>query len=182
MLGIVFTELMDMIEADFSIDMVDDILEDTGFKTDGAYCSVGAYDHKELVGLVVALSKRTGISSDNLVQAFGKRLASRFAQRYPMFFEGITDIFDFLKTVDGRIHVEVKKLYPDAELPKFVVRDIDSTSVAMEYRSSRSFENLARGLIEGMSEYFQQPVTITMEAKIEAGGGKFTVFTISKLS
>ena len=74
MLGIVFSEFVDMVEASFSADMVDDILDDTGFETDGAYSTVGAYDHQELVGLVVALSKRTGISIDDLVQAFGQHL------------------------------------------------------------------------------------------------------------
>ncbi|MCZ2808959.1 MAG: heme NO-binding domain-containing protein [Candidatus Bathyarchaeota archaeon] len=181
MLGIVFSEFVDMVEASFSADMVDDILDDTGFETDGAYSTVGAYDHQELVGLVVALSKRTGISIDDLVQTFGQHLMVRFAERYRFFFEGVTDFFDFLKSVDNQIHVEVRKLYPVAELPRFVVRDINPTTVVMEYHSSRSFENLARGLIEGAADYFNQPVSISMETKKEATDQKFTEFTITTL-
>lgn len=45
MKGIVFTEFVDMVEAQFSADMVDDILDDAAPASGGAYTAVGTYDH-----------------------------------------------------------------------------------------------------------------------------------------
>jgi hypothetical protein len=42
-----------------------------------------------------------------------------FAERYPALFENVSEPFAFLKNIDNYIHVEVRELYPDAELPRF---------------------------------------------------------------
>jgi hypothetical protein len=49
MKGMVFTEFLEMVEAKFSADMVDDIISDSDLPNGGAYTSVGTYDHSELV-------------------------------------------------------------------------------------------------------------------------------------
>jgi hypothetical protein len=49
----------------------------------------------------------------------GQHLFGRFVC-FP-FFSGVTSAFDFLAGLNGIIHVEVRKLYPDAELPHFEV-------------------------------------------------------------
>ena len=61
MKGMVFTEFLEMVEDKFSADMVDDIIDDSAPPSGGAYTAVGTYDHNELVGMVVALSQRSGL-------------------------------------------------------------------------------------------------------------------------
>ena len=46
------------------------------------------------------------------------------------------------------VHVEVRKLYPDAELPSFVTR-WEGDAFVLEYRSQRPFAALAEGLLRG---------------------------------
>ena len=92
MLGIVFTEFLDLVESAYAPEMVDEIIDDAELVSHGAYTAVGSYDHSELIALIDALSKRTGESVDSLVQIFGKHLFGRFADRYPMFFDGHTVI------------------------------------------------------------------------------------------
>lgn len=40
MLGLVFTEFMELVEQEFSLDMVDDLIEDNQLSSDGAYTAV----------------------------------------------------------------------------------------------------------------------------------------------
>lgn len=164
MKGIVFTEFFSMVERKFSEDMVDDIIDDSNLPSGGAYTAVGTYSHEEMVALVVALSKRTQIEINDLLLSFGRHLFGQFVKGYPAFFDGVTDVFTLLASVDDVIHVEVRKLYPDATLPSFEVEYRDESRLVLRYRSPRHFEDLAQGLIEGAIDYFGKPVTCARSA------------------
>ncbi len=181
MLGIVFTEFLDMVEDKFDLDTVDAILDDANVKSGGAYTAVGSYDHQEVVALVVALSRRTSVPIDDLIHTFGHHLTGRFAQLYPSFFENISDPFDFLETVDQHIHREVKKLYPNAQLPTISTERIDEQTMVVTYRSHRSFGKLAEGLIQGSLDHFNCQATLQME-DTSTGDASTARFVITKKS
>ena len=160
MKGMVFTEFLEMVEAKFSADMVDDIIEDSNLPNGGAYTAVGTYDHNELVQMVVALSKRTDIPAPDLVQVFGEHLFGRFNALYPSFFAGVNSALDFLEGIETVIHTEVRKLYPDAQLPQFdCTRSEDG--LKMLYSSPRHFGDLAEGLIKGAVAHFGGGIAVT---------------------
>src|SRR6266540_2882152 len=119
MKGMIFTEFLEMVEDHFSPEVADRIIEACHLPSGGAYTAVGTYDHHEMVQLVTELSRESGIAVPALLHLFGKHLFGRFVANYPQFFEGIDSAFDFLEKIHSYIHVEVRKLYPDAELPSF---------------------------------------------------------------
>ena len=173
MKGIVFTELIEMVEADLGIEIADRMISGSETPTDGAYTAVGTYDHMELVHLVVSLSQETGISVSELVQAFGKHLFNRFSELYPVFFEGVKSATEFLPLVETYIHVEVRKLYPDAELPSF---DCESRADGLEmtYRSKRPFADLAEGLIRACIDHFEDDLRVIRTDLGEKNGTEAT--------
>ena len=116
MKGVVFTEFLEMVEERFSPETADRIIEASNLSTDGAYTAVGTYDYEELAQLVNHLSAETGIAAAELLRSFGHRLFQHFHRGYNTFFDGIDSSFDFLKKVESYIHVEVRKLYHDAEI------------------------------------------------------------------
>ena len=173
MKGIVFTEFMELVEQQFGMDTLDDIIEAANLPNDGAYTATGTYDHQEIVQLVMLLSQKTGVAVPELLHAFGKFLFGRFAQNYGVFFDGISDARTFLSRIEGVIHVEVRKLYPGAELPRFEHRTLDDGSFQIDYFSARHFEDLAHGLIEGCCEHFNEAGTLDRDP-IE-DGTRFTL-------
>lgn len=159
MKGMVFTEFLEMVEAKFSADMVDDIIDDANPASGGAYTSVGTYSHEELVDMVVALSNRTQIPVPVLVRTFGEHVFGVFARSFQQFFEGVPDALTFLSGIEDIIHAQVIKLYPDAQLPKFdCVRD--GNQLTMIYHSDRHLADLAEGLIMGCGQHFGDNLTI----------------------
>lgn len=172
MKGMVFTEFLEMVDEVFSADMVDDIIDESKVESGGAYTTVGFYDHQEMLALVTALSHKTGKPIPDLVQHFGRHLFSRFQQLYPQFFYGITHAFDFLESIETRIHVEVHKLYPDAELPSFEVTRDGINKLEMIYRSKRPFADLALGLIQGCIEKYGGGYQVTHEPMAVAVGSQ----------
>lgn len=161
MKGVVFTEFMEMVEARMGLDMLDHIITEAQLPNDGAYTSVGTYDHAEMVRLVTALSKATGLSASQLMHLFGEQLFQRFSVSYPALFGDASNVFDFLGRVDGVIHVEVRKLYPDAELPKLECERPRDGVLSVLYSSPRGFGDLAAGLIAGCIKHFNEPIAVT---------------------
>lgn len=159
MKGMVFTEFLEMVEMEFSADMVDDIIADSAPPSGAAYTAVGVYDHDELVQMVVALSLRTDVPVPTLVQVFGAHLFGRFSSLYPSLFADQVSALDFLEGIETVIHTEVRKLYPDAQLPQF---DCTRTSdgLQMRYSSPRHFGDLAEGLIKGAIAHFGEGIAV----------------------
>jgi hypothetical protein len=116
-----------------------------------------------MVALVLALSARSGAAVPDLLRAFGEYLFGRFATGYPAFFSGQHDAFTFLSGIESIIHAEVRKLYPDAELPTFEVEHHDDRRLVIVYSSGRHFEDLAEGLIRGCIAHFGRPATLRRE-------------------
>lgn len=174
MKGVVFTEFLELVEDAFPLGVAERIVDTCDLPSGGVYTAVGTYDHKEIVQLVVALSKETGVPVPDLVFTFGKHLFGRFQAGYPQFFEGVTDAFTFLERVDGYIHVEVRKLYPDAELPVFRTERPNSDTLVMTYISQRGFGKLAEGLIAGCCDYFGEKVSVATE-QVDDSTVRFTL-------
>lgn len=163
MKGIVFTEFFQLVGTLFSEDMVDDIIDECDLETDGAYTTVGTYNHTELLQLVGALSEKSKIPVKDLVYKYGHHLFSRFHELMPVFFEKPQSAFDFLESVHDTIHVEVKKLYPEANLPSFKTTRTDQNTLIMVYESQCPFADFAHGLMVGCIDFYKENIQITSE-------------------
>lgn len=180
MKGIVFTEFMDMLDAQHSPRLVEEILDHVELASGGAYTSVGTYDPSEMIALVGEASAQTGIPVPDLLRTFGHHLFGRFVTLFPVFFEGVTSSFDFLPTVDSFVHLEVLKLYPDAELPTFGTDFSTPGSLRMTYRSSRNLPDLAHGLLEAAVKHFDDGLVIHRQPPAAEDGA--VVFILSPAS
>jgi len=165
--GVVFTEFLEMIEDRFSPEMVDNIIEDSDLPSGGAYTAVGTYPHTEIVAMVAALSRRSGLAVADLLLAFGEHLFGRFAIGHPTLMTQNTSAFDFLAGIEHVIHAEVLKLYPQAQLPRFMVEEHTPDRLILLYDSPRHFEDLAEGLIRGCMAHFGERVDIARSSVLE---------------
>ena len=163
MKGIVFTEFVEMVESAHGADMVDTLIDQTNPTSGGIYVSTGTYDHTELVKMVQELSAQSGTAVDELLVAFGRYLMPRFSESFPHFFDPHDHLFDFLESVHGYIHVEVRKLYPDAELPELSSERIAKNKLTLIYTSRRHLSKFGQGLIEGAAKEFG--CTLSIEAE-----------------
>lgn len=163
MKGIVFTELLKMAEDAFGEEVVDGVLDQTDLLDDGAYTAVGNYPCSELMKIVQGFSTHSGISPEVLQQKFGHWMWAVFSDKYPEFMADKENSFAMLEAIDGEIHVEVRKLYPDAELPKFNSKRRSEDHLELEYTSPRPLVPFCHGLIEACTQHFKETVDISLE-------------------
>jgi len=171
MKGIVFVELIRMAESVMGEESVDDILDKVDLESDGAFSAVGNYPCRELLQIVDAVGAELVASAKTLHRQFGHWMFGRFANGYPVFFEGKNDGFDMLESIENEVHLEVRKLYPEVELPTFATERLEDGRFKMVYSSERPLHHFCHGLIEACLQYFKQDVAIEMSKPKE--GDKF---------
>jgi len=179
MKGVVFTEFFEFVEGRFSPEIAERLIEGAALPSGGIYTSVGTYDHAEMVKLVWNLSAIAAIGAPDLLKEFGRHLLKQFVVKFPPFFAGIASTFEFLPKVDSFVHVEVKKLYPDAELPTFSCAFPTPERLQMTYESERNLPDLAEGLILGCLEHFGERMEVVRSSV--PGNPRATLFTVTRV-
>lgn len=159
MKGIVFTSLGDMVEEKFGLETWNTLLKDVNLPSGGIYTAGGTYPDEELTALIMGMSKLVKREPSELIETFGVYMFPVLAGKYPNFLEK-KNLKDFIKSIDEVIHVEVRKLYPDASLPFITYKDPAPNMLIFNYRSPRKLCTLAIGLIHGAAAHFKTKVTI----------------------
>jgi len=167
--GIVFTEFLELVEDKFGLEMVEEIIEKSELSSGGAYTAVGTYDFAEMLSLLKNLSEKTSISIDDLLLTYAEHFFSVLASSYPGLIEKYEDPIELLSSIENHIHIEVRKIYPDAELPTFEVLEKTKTSLILIYKSSRAMYNFGLGLMNKTFEHYNASATIHLEKLKEDG-------------
>lgn len=179
MRGMIFTQLLDMIEDDLGLAVKDRVLSLANPAQGGIYAATGDYPATELLQLVHTLSEQTGQAPAALLRRFGTYMFRHFVGVYGRFFEGAPSCFEFLRRVESYIHVEVRKLYPGAELPRFSYPLDEPTQLVMEYHSPRGLAAFAEGLIRAAIEHFGEPLRLQVQ-DLSAGAGTQARFILDR--
>ncbi|MEM6684225.1 MAG: heme NO-binding domain-containing protein [Bacteroidota bacterium] len=169
MKGIIFTEFLDLVEDKFGLGMVDTIISESELPSNGVYTAIGTYSFSEMLQLIQNLSTHTQISVDGLLLTYGEHFFQVIENSYPGLLASYQDPIEMLASIENHIHVEVRKIYPDAELPTFVVEHQTANSLIMVYKSSRAMHHFGLGLMNKTFEHFKSSAEIILE-KIKDDG------------
>lgn len=169
MKGIVFTEFLELVEDTFGLETVEEIIEKSNLPSKGAYTAIGTYAFSEMLSLVTHLSEKTQMSIDELLHVYGLHFFNVIERDYLPILRTYSGPLDLLSSVESHIHVEVMKIYPDAELPRFEVVEKKEKSLILTYYSSRSMYAFGLGLMEKAFEFYGKKASITYEKVKEDG-------------
>ena len=169
MKGIVFTEFLELVEDKFGLEMVDKIISEAQLESNGIYTTIGTYSFSEMLQLLQNLSKNTTISVDSLLLIYGEHFFSVIEKSYPGLLASFKDPIEMLASIENHIHIEVKKIYPDAELPTFIVEEKYKNSLIMIYKSSRAMHHFGLGLMNKTFSHFNSTAKIELQ-KIKEDG------------
>jgi len=169
MKGIVFTEFLEMVEETFGLETLDYIIYKSDLKSKGIYTSIGTYDFFEMLSLISNLSEKVKIPVQDLIYAYGLYFFKVLVDHHPKIIEMYKTPMDMLESVENHIHVEVRKLYPGAELPTFKIVTRNDDFMEMIYYSDRSLYMFAKGLMEKTFEHYNKNATVEFELLKENG-------------
>jgi hypothetical protein len=162
MRGLLFTEFLEFVDARFGGACVDDLLTAVRTPHGGAYTAVERYPASELYAMLAALAERERADPDRLLVEYGHHLFGALHDAHPDYFANISGTADLMAHVEDHIHIEVKKLHPDAKPPRFRMEGADGRWT-VRYYSHRPLHAVAHGLMEAAGRHFGEQLTIERE-------------------
>ena len=176
MKGIVFTEFLELVEDKFGLEVVEQIIEESELESKGEYTAIGTYQFSEMLSLLTNLSSLAKVSVNDLLHVYGLHFFDVLFKHHPTIFEMYSDPIELLSSIEKHIHVHVRKIYPEAELPRFEVKEKSDSKLEMVYHSSRSMYSFALGLMEKTFEHYDSSATIVFDLlKPDGSEVKFTI-------
>jgi hypothetical protein len=168
MKGLIFNLLESAVVAEHGEDTWDELLDRAGLE--GAWTSVGSYPHQDLLAVVAAAATQWNWSQDDVIRWFGRAAIPPLAAAYPTFFAAHASTFPFLRTLNDVHHLEVLKVYPDADLPVFAFDPSREERVlTMRYSSARALCTFGEGLIHGAGDYFGEALAVEQPRCVHRG-------------
>lgn len=169
MKGLVFTTFYAHCESRYGADYLDDVIEDANLPSKGAYTSVGSYPFEEMVALITALTRKSGTELRVVLEEFGRFCFAQWVRYVPAYFEN-KSLFEILASVDEFHENEVRKLYPDAELPSFKLDSRDSEMLVLRYYSCKPLADLAAGVIKGAASHLGETIEVSHRPVTDSRG------------
>jgi|TARA_B110000977_G_scaffold28389_1_gene36383 hypothetical protein len=179
MKGIVFTSFISFLENELGLIETESIILRAELNSAGAYTTVGSYDFKELLHLILLSSQSLKITPKHLSQRFGSYLFITLAKASPQHVKGKHSCFELFETINDVIHVEVKSIYPEARPPLVHFKRISPSTATLHYLSHRCLGDVMYGVIEGAGNYFNEKLLIKRKRLNEKGSEE--VFTVTIL-
>ena len=180
MKGIIFTLFIEYAEVTFGGLVSEQMISSCDLSTGGAYTAVGTYDHREIVQMIVKLSELTDREVPDLLKSFGFHLFGKLSAGYPELIANVNDSFELVSIIENHIHVEVRKLYPDASLPSFSHEFTGPDELHLLYESERGLADLAEGLLMGCFDHFGEEVVLERE-DLSPGDGTRVAFKMRRV-
>ena len=154
MKGFIFTNFLDFVEKNKGLEMVDSMISDCDLPSEGIYSAFLSYEYNELVTLLTYVSKKTNIKQEVLLEEFGKFVFPYLIVKHSYIIKEYSNPLDLIAGIENHIHIEVKKLYEDVELPTFSVVEKTENSLILIYTSSRGLTYFAIGLMKETLDFF----------------------------
>ena len=171
MKGEIFNLLEVFIVENWGQETFEEIFEEVHAKlaTKEPFVGPGTYPDSDLFAIAGSAAAKLNISLPEALRAFGKFCFPKLALKVPQFVSPFHHPKDFLLTLHNVIHVEVKKLYKDAEPPNFFYRDPAPSQLVMIYDSRRKLYDFVEGLLDGVSDYFKVPIQVRRTPVMQDG-------------
>ncbi len=121
------------------------------------YVPVAEYPDEEVMDLVAAGVEVTDVPTDELLGAFGEFLVGPLVETYGVHVDGEWDGLELVANVEEHIHEALrKKRTSDIRPPAIGARREGEDRVVVHYGSDRELCELAKGLVRGVGDYYDE--------------------------
>lgn len=171
MKGFIFTNFIDFVESTHGLEMVDEMITNCNLPSEGVYSSFSNYDFEELVSLLTYVSNKTNTNSEILLERFGIFVFPYLIGKHSYIIDKYETAIDLIAGIENHIHIEVKKLYNDVDLPTFRVVEKSEKKLSIIYNSSKGLTYFAIGLIKETLNYFNVNGVVTIDNSFATQNG-----------
>ena len=139
------------------------------------------YDDSKAFELVKLAAKALGIPTDDVVESFGRFLASELIKLYQRVIKPGWRTLDIIENTETFIHSAVRASNPGATPPVLDAIRISEDELHLLYSSNRKLCKLATGIIKGLADHYDEVIEIQKDSCMLAGD-PFCSFRLTKNS
>ncbi|GAA4834041.1 heme NO-binding domain-containing protein [Algivirga pacifica] len=181
MKGILFTELLEMVEGRFGFDVADHIVVENTFPHFGVYTAVGDYPYAEIECLLISLESATKVPMDQLLYDYGKHLFTVFKKSR----------IDWLKECTSSVSLIKKVLLHFQEVSRWTAEYQDFPEILLEldevgqivFRLKgdyiQSIPEVMRGFVDEVVYYYQETLTLEIAQRVADSSISFSLYNKS---
>ena len=161
MYGLVNLAIEELVNKVAGPDVWEKIKADVGFN-DAGFIMMESYPDELTFQLVGSAAKHLGMTPEQVLKAFGKHWIKFTASKgYGELMEtSASNLVDFLANLDN-MHAQLEATVSGLNLPSFELEPEAGNQMLLRYYSDRDgLAPMVLGLVEGLSELFEEPCTI----------------------
>lgn len=178
MKGIIFTELIEMMEDLMGLEFTNKVIEDARLENEGAYTAIGTYPPQDMFKIMASLSMHAGNTPESLMKSYGEYLFYRIIETHKKELTECCDTFSFLQKLNNIVKMEVLKLNPKATIPSIKAKLLDKSSMEVLYKSDQQMADLIHGIMSESAKHFRE--TINIQQELLGGNGSRVKFLLKK--
>lgn len=138
--------------------LIDNALESSGLAHDKVFTPTEDVPDDIALDIVKHLASSLNKSLDEVWMEIGIDNVKTFSQDYPAFFMQ-SNLYSFLKSMYD-VHVVVASRIKGAKPPLLHMEAVGSNTAIMTYKSNRGMFAYFKGMLEGSSRYFKEPIEV----------------------
>lgn len=170
MKGIISTTFEDLVRERLGEGCVDELFDQRGLKTDNSFVAPVTNRDEDLVALVLTAAEMAGLEVTTTLFGSGRYAFFRLVSCREDPDESADSLESLFAHVDDIIHVEVRKLWPEAETQRIHVQSESEVVLIVRYESRRRLCPVFEGLIAGLRDFYRPAVVCEHIACPEDGG------------
>lgn len=157
--GTVFQELQRFVKNEFGFSTWREIKEEAGVDR-SLYTATNEYPDDEAQAIVAAASELTDTPAQDLLAQFGEFIGPNLIEMYSSRVDDEWDALDLIENTEETIHQIVRLSEAGAAPPELEAERVDDGTVQVVYSSDRQMCGLARGIAQGVGNYYDQNLSI----------------------
>ncbi|WP_411967966.1 heme NO-binding domain-containing protein [Haloferax sp. YSSS75] len=159
--GIVLNQLKDFVVQTYDRETWTTLQKEAGLPG-RIYVPVSEYPDEDVLTLVETASELTDIPIPDLLEMFGEFLVPPLLETYGVHVDKDWSGLELIANVERYIHIALReKQISTYTPPELEAGWRDNETVSVVYDSEREMCHLARGIINGVGEHFDEPFEIT---------------------
>ena len=181
MKGEIFNLLESFTIERFGISVFETVWERTRprLETQSVFIGPGTYPDQDFLRIFTTVLEVVGIGAAVAQHEFGRFCFSRLLAKLPQEMREHPSARELLKSIDEVIHVEVRKIYRDAEPPRFTYVEPDARTLVLTYRSRRGLFDLVEGLVAGCGDHYGCAIEVSRQLLPDEGNVRVCQFVLT---
>lgn len=176
--GIFFKGLKDFVTDEYGHDCWQDVVGTIGSGPQ-IYLPINSYADDEFTSLVTAACDRVDRPKSSFLESFGRALPPHLFGAYGHVVDPAWTTLDVVEHAEAGIHDVLRTHNEKLDPPRLGCQRLDSKRVAVRYRSDRQLCSVAKGIVHGIADHFDETVSV-VERKCLLDGDDACVLVVSQ--